>query len=99
MLFRGCFFEKRREILRNQIKELKETLAFLEYKCWYYETATAAGTEAMPKETPSEQISLKYRKARKRLEIDSKKSKKRKCEFAKKSHKKARQMECLAFFL
>ena len=40
-------FYKQREILRAQMAELQETLDTLDYKCWYYETAKAAGTTAI----------------------------------------------------
>lgn len=31
--------------LRQQISDLQDTMSYLKYKEWYYETATAAGTE------------------------------------------------------
>lgn len=44
--------EKRRELFHNrlsevqkQIADLQSTMNFLRYKCWYYDTAVAAGTE------------------------------------------------------
>lgn len=44
--------EKRRELFHNrlcevqkQIDDLQSTMNFLRYKCWYYDTAVAAGTE------------------------------------------------------
>ncbi|MFC6181623.1 MerR family transcriptional regulator [Lactiplantibacillus daowaiensis] len=33
--------------LKTKILDLQETLAYLQYKKWYYETAVAAGTEAI----------------------------------------------------
>ncbi len=38
-------FRRRRDEVARQIAELRETLAVLDYKCWYYETACRAGTE------------------------------------------------------
>lgn len=38
-------FLERKQIVEAQIAELQETLAFIEHKCWYYETAIKAGTE------------------------------------------------------
>ena len=37
-------FQRQRESLRAQLAELEHTLSMVEYKCWYYETAKAAGT-------------------------------------------------------
>lgn len=37
-------FHARRRIVEEQIAELERTLAFLSYKCWYYDTAVAAGS-------------------------------------------------------
>ena len=33
-----------RDLVRENISQLQETLALLDYKCWYYETAKEAGT-------------------------------------------------------
>ncbi len=38
--------ERKREV-EKQIEELQSTLDFINYKCWYYETAIEAGTEAI----------------------------------------------------
>lgn len=38
-------FLERRRAVEAQIAELQETLDTINYKCWYYETALAAGTE------------------------------------------------------
>lgn len=49
-------FKKQRELVKEQIAQLQETLDVLEYKCWYYETAKAAGTTAAPRTTQQENI-------------------------------------------
>ncbi len=36
--------ERQRESVKVQIAQMEDTLALLEYKCWYYETAKQAGT-------------------------------------------------------
>ncbi len=36
--------ERQREAVKAQIAQMQDTLALLEYKCWYYETAKQAGT-------------------------------------------------------
>ena len=43
---REMFLERRRAIL-GQMADLAATLDLVQYKCWYYETALAAGTEAV----------------------------------------------------
>ncbi len=37
-------FLERRRAVEQQMKELEKTLEIIDYKCWYYETAVAAGT-------------------------------------------------------
>ena len=38
-------FERRREAVNDEIARLKKTLAMLEFKCWYYDTAIEDGNE------------------------------------------------------
>lgn len=38
-------FLERRRVVEEQISRLQKTLEFINHKCWYYETALAAGTE------------------------------------------------------
>lgn len=38
-------FERRREAVQEEMARLKKTLAMLEFKCWYYDTAIADGNE------------------------------------------------------
>lgn len=40
-------FLERRKAVEKQIEQLQETLKVIDYKCWYYETALKAGTEAV----------------------------------------------------
>lgn len=40
-------FLDRRKAVENQIAQLQKTLNIIDYKCWYYETAIQAGTEAI----------------------------------------------------
>ena len=42
-------FLERRRAVEKQMEELKKTMELIEHKCWYYETAIAAGTEAIHK--------------------------------------------------
>ena len=38
-------FLERRRVVEEQMDKLQEVLNTINYKCWYYETAIAAGTE------------------------------------------------------
>ena len=40
-------FLERKKVVETQMAELQATLDMINYKCWYYETAIAAGTEAI----------------------------------------------------
>lgn len=40
-------FQGRRKVVQEQMEQLKKTMEVIEYKCWYYETALTAGTEAV----------------------------------------------------
>lgn len=40
-------FLERRKAVQEQMDMLKKTMEIIDYKCWYYETALAAGTEAV----------------------------------------------------
>ena len=37
-------FRHQQEVLKHQMEELQHTMQMVEYKCWFYETAKAAGT-------------------------------------------------------
>lgn len=43
-------FRERRKAVQEQMMQLEKTMEVIEYKCWYYETALAAGTEAIHRE-------------------------------------------------
>ena len=42
-------FQEQQKAVKNQIVKLQDMLDVLKYKCWYYETAKAAGTTAVPR--------------------------------------------------
>ena len=46
----------RRNELLKQMGELQETLSFITYKCWYYDTAAEAGTCDAPRTMPEEEM-------------------------------------------
>lgn len=56
--------QKQREIVKKQIAQMQTTLAVLDYKCWYYETAKAAGTCAIHDTLSEEDIPAKFRAAK-----------------------------------
>lgn len=49
-------FHARLEEVEKQIEELQATKNMLKYKCWYYDTAIAAGTEDVVKNISDEEI-------------------------------------------
>ena len=62
-------FEHRKAALKDEIKQLEKTLAMLEFKCWYYDTAIADGNEdkiyAMLPDNLPKDIQKLYNKAHK----------------------------------
>ncbi len=63
--------EKRRELFHNrlsevqkQIDDLQSTMNFLKYKCWYYDTAVAAGTEDAVKNISADDVPEELRNYR-----------------------------------
>ncbi len=55
---------RQREAVEAQMADLQKTLDALDYKCWYYETAKQAGTTAVPRNMPLEEVPEQYRAAR-----------------------------------
>lgn len=55
---RDMFYE-RLDAVKKQMEELQKTMDIIKYKCWYYDTALATGTEDTPKNMPEE--ILKYK--------------------------------------
>ena len=60
-------FRKQRQLLQIQMESMQHTLEVLEYKCWYYETAEAAGTVDAVQDMPTEKVPQKYRRIRQEL--------------------------------
>ncbi len=60
-------FRKRRDTLKKELKDMQEILNVMEYKCWYYEQACAAGTEDAVKNLDEAKIPEKFRKAREHI--------------------------------
>ena len=49
-------FLERKRTIEAQIAELQQTLAFINHKCWYYETAIEAGTEKIHFKEPMDKL-------------------------------------------
>ena len=60
-------FRKQQALLQAQMEDLQQTMDTLNYKCWYYETALAAGTTEVPQHMPPEQIPPQFRAVQARL--------------------------------
>lgn len=63
-------YEQRRSLLA-QMEELRRTLDVVEYKCWYYETALEAGSEAHMNTLPPEAIPPRFREVASQLHGDA----------------------------
>lgn len=61
-------FRSQREAVQRQMEALQATLETLDFKCWYYETAQAAGSTAVLKELSPEQVPEQYREACRKLQ-------------------------------
>lgn len=64
---RLALIEKRRSAVLAQIAELQQTLETLDFKCWYYETAKAAGTTDVPRNMSPDELPQCFRAVRERL--------------------------------
>ena len=53
---RRQLFEKRKEAVEQELRQLQKTLDMLRYKCWYYETALADGNEDRIREMLPDQL-------------------------------------------
>ncbi len=61
-------FLRQRDALKAQIAEMERTLETVEYKCWFYETAQAAGTVDVPKDMPDNEVPERFRAIRQELQ-------------------------------
>lgn len=59
---RSEMFHKRLESVQKQMDELQNTMNILKYKCWYYDTAVAGGTEDTVRNLPESEIPEDLRK-------------------------------------
>lgn len=61
-------FQQQRTVLLEQMASLQQTLNTLDYKCWYYETAKAAGSIEAPKQMTLEEILPRFHSVRQHLQ-------------------------------
>lgn len=64
---RLAMFQRQRQVLQEQLQELRHTMEMVDYKCWYYETAQKAGTVAVPQEMDLAQVPERFRRIRQEL--------------------------------
>lgn len=60
-------FRRQREVLTQQIAQMQRTLETVEYKCWFYETAQAAGTVEAVSAMAEEDLPERFRAIRREL--------------------------------
>ena len=60
-------FHARRDAVKEQLKEMQETLELLEFKCWYYQQAMADGTEENVRSAPLKKIPKQYQKIKEKM--------------------------------
>ena len=60
-------FLRQREVLQQQMTELQKTMAMVNYKCWFYETAKAAHSTAVPRDLPLSAVPEEFREIREEL--------------------------------
>ena len=64
---RLALFEKQRKNLEAQMAELQHTMDVLNFKCWFYETAKAAGTVDVPGAMTDADVPEQFRAIRQEL--------------------------------
>lgn len=64
---RLALFQARRDAVKEQMKDMQETLDLLEFKCWYYEQAIQDGSEERVRFLPLDEIPGQYRKIRNKM--------------------------------
>lgn len=60
-------FKKRKSEVEKQLAELQNTLDTINFKCWYYETAKAAGTTDVPENMSDDELPEYLRAVRARI--------------------------------
>lgn len=65
-------FYHQRQLLQEQMAQLQRTMDTLNYKCWFYETAQAAGTTHIPPEELEEKLPQQFHAVREGLKAPAK---------------------------
>ena len=60
-------FRRQKEVLQQKMAEMQHTMAMVEYKCWYYETAKAAGTVEVPQNMKESDVPKQFHDIRREL--------------------------------
>lgn len=64
---RLMMFRRQKEVLQQKMAEMQHTMAMVEYKCWYYETAKAAGTVEVPQNMKESDVPKQFQNIRREL--------------------------------
>ena len=64
---RLMMFRRQKEVLQQKMAEMQHTMAMVEYKCWYYETAKAAGTVEVPQNMKESDVPKQFHDIRREL--------------------------------
>lgn len=67
MELRLMMFRRQKEVLQQKMAEMQHTMAMVEYKCWYYETAKAAGTVEVPQNMKESDVPKQFHDIRREL--------------------------------
>ena len=60
-------FQARREAVKKQMNDMRQTLDILEFKCWYYEQAIQDGTEERVRSLSPDEFPEQYRNIREKM--------------------------------
>ena len=60
-------FRRQKAALEAQMDRLRQTMEVVDYKCWYYETALAAGTVEVPQTMADDAVPARFRAVRQSL--------------------------------
>ena len=64
---RLMMFQHQKQVLQQKLEEMQHTMDMVEYKCWYYETAKAAGTVEVPQNMDEADVPQRFRDIRREL--------------------------------
>ena len=64
---RLMMFRRQKEVLQQKMAEMQHTMAMVEYKCWYYETAKAAGTVEVQQNMKESDVPKQFQDIRREL--------------------------------